>query len=58
MLGVFDSYTVITSRSIGIDPNFPGLLLTLSGRGINSPADRDKSPGREYLAEHRQAWRL
>ncbi|ANA40589.1 HNH endonuclease [Geobacter anodireducens] len=58
MLGVSDSYTVITSRSIGIDPNFPGLLLTLSGRGIIPPTDPDKSPAREYLAEHRRAWRL
>ncbi len=58
MLGVSDSYTVITSRSIGIDPNFPGLLLTLSGRVIIPPVDPDKSPAREYLAEHRRAWRL
>lgn len=58
MLGVSDNYTVITSRSIGIDPNFPGLLLTLSGRVITPPVDPDKSPAREYLAEHRRAWRL
>ncbi len=58
MLGVSDNYTVITSRSIGIDPNFPGLLLTLSGRGIIPPIDPDKSPARLYLAEHRRAWRL
>ncbi len=58
MLGVSDNYTVITSRSIGIDPNFPGLLTSLSGRGIVTPADRDKYPAREYLAEHRHAWRL
>ncbi|AAR34740.1 HNH endonuclease [Geobacter sulfurreducens] len=58
MLGVSDNYTVITSRSIGIDPNFPGLLQTLSGRGIIPPADPDKFPAREYLAEHRRAWRL
>ena len=58
MLGVSDNYTVITSRAIGIDPNFPGLLTSLSGRGIIPPADRDKYPAREYLAEHRKAWRL
>lgn len=58
MLGVSDNYTVITSRSIGIDPNFPGLLTSLSGRGIIPPADSDKYPAREYLAEHRKAWRL
>lgn len=51
MLGVSDSYTVIASRSIGIDPNFPGLLLMLSGRGIIPPAERDHWPAREYLAE-------
>jgi len=58
MMGVSDSYAVITSRSIGIDPNVPGFLLTLSGRGIIPPADRDKYPAREYLAEHRKAWQL
>ncbi|HJV65766.1 MAG TPA: HNH endonuclease [Geomonas sp.] len=58
MLGVSDNYTVITSRSIGIDPNFPGLLITLSGRGILPPAERDLWPAREYLAKHRSEWRL
>lgn len=58
MLGVSDNYTVITSRSIGIDPNFPGLLLTLTDRGIIPPADRDVWPAKEYLAEHRKVWRL
>jgi len=58
MLGVSDNYTVITSRSIGIDPNFPGPLQTLSGRSIIPPADRDVWPAREYLAEHRKEWRL
>jgi len=58
MLSVSDNYTVITSRSIGIDPNFPGLLMTLSGRGIIPPAERDLWPAREYLAEHRSVWRL
>jgi putative restriction endonuclease len=58
MLGVSDNYTVITSRSIGTDPNFPGLLLTLSSRGIIPPADRDLWPAPEYLAEHRRQWRL
>jgi putative restriction endonuclease len=58
MLGVSDNYTVITSRSIGTDPNFPGLLLTLSGRGFIPPANRDFWPAQEYLADHRRAWRL
>jgi putative restriction endonuclease len=58
MLGVSDSYTVITSRSIGIDPNFPGLLSMLSGRGIIPPAERAHWPAQEYLAEHRRECRL
>jgi len=58
MVGVSDNYTVITSRSIGIAPNFPGLLMTLFGRGIIPPAERDLWPAREYLAEHRSELRL
>ncbi|BBA69879.1 HNH endonuclease [Geobacter sulfurreducens] len=58
MLGVSDNYTVITSRAIGIDPNFPGLLSILSGRGIIPPADHDLWPAKEYLAEHRKEWRF
>jgi putative restriction endonuclease len=58
MMGVSDSYAVITSRQIGADPNVPGFLLTLSGRSIIPPADRDVWPAREYLAEHRREWRL
>ena len=34
MMGVSESYCVIMSRQIGADPNVPGFLLTLSGRGI------------------------
>ena len=58
MLGVSDSYTVITSRSIGIDPNFPGPLVTLSDRGIIGPQDRTLWPAQEYLHAHRREWRL
>lgn len=58
MLGVSDSYTVITSRSIGIDPNFPGLLSMLSGRSIIPPVERDHWPATEYLAEHRRQWKI
>ncbi len=58
MLGVSDNYTVITSRSIGIDPNFPGLLSMLSDRGIIPPADRDLWPAQEHLATHRRQWRM
>ena len=45
MMGVSDSYAVITSRQIAADPNVPGFLLTLSGRGIIPPADRDLLAG-------------
>ena len=58
MMGVSDSYAVITSRQIAADPNVPGFLLTLSGRGIIPPADRDVWPAHEYLADHRREWRL
>lgn len=58
MLGVSDNYTVITARTIGTDPNFPGLLLTLSGRGIIPPVDQVLWPAPEYLAAHRKSWRL
>ncbi|PLY04405.1 MAG: HNH endonuclease [Desulfuromonas sp.] len=58
MLGVSDNYTVITSRAMGTDPNFPGLLSTLSGRGIIPPVDRNLWPAPEYLTEHRREWRL
>lgn len=58
MLGVSDSYTVITSRAIGIDPNVPGLLSMLSGRGIIPPTEREHWPAQAYLAEHRHTWRM
>jgi len=58
MLGVSDRYTVITSNSIGIVPNFAGPLQTLTGRGIIPPQDEAIWPAREYLAEHRKRWRL
>lgn len=58
MLGVSDSYTVITSRSIGTDPNFPGLLTLLSGRGMILPANKFHQPAQENLALHRRKWRL
>ena len=54
----FETTGTITSRQIGADPNVPGFLLTLSGRGIIGPADRDLWPARQYLAEHRREWRL
>jgi putative restriction endonuclease len=58
MMGVSDDYNVITSRQIGADPNVPGFLLTLSGRSIIPPADRDLWPEQEYLKWHRREYRL
>ena len=58
MLGVCDNYNVITSRQIGLIPNAPGFLLTLTGRSIIPPPDRDHWPAQQYLAEHRREWRL
>lgn len=58
MMGVTDNYNVITSRQIGLNSNAPGFLLTLSGRSIIPPPDRDLWPAQQYLAEHRREWRL
>ncbi|MBL0226794.1 MAG: HNH endonuclease [Geobacteraceae bacterium] len=58
MMGVSENYDVITSRQIAADPNVPGFLLTLSGRAIIAPSDRDFWPAQEYLFEHRREWRL
>ena len=58
MLGVSDSYKVITARSIGIEPNFPGFLTMLSGRGMITPTESDHWPALEFLAEHRRVWKL
>jgi len=58
MMGVSDNYDVITSRQIAANPNVPGFLLTLSGRSIIAPEDRDVWPAQQYLAEHRREWRL
>jgi putative restriction endonuclease len=58
MMGVSDNYEVITSRQISVNPNAPGFLLTLTGRGIIGPQERELWPARQYIAEHRQDWRL
>ncbi len=58
MMGVSDNYEVITSRQIAADPNVPGLLLTLTGRGIIGPQERELWPAQQYIAEHRRDWRL
>jgi putative restriction endonuclease len=58
MVGVSDSYDVITSRQIAANPNVPGFLLTLTGRNIIAPAERELWPAQLYLADHRREWRL
>jgi putative restriction endonuclease len=58
MVGVSDKYDVITSRQISANPNVPGFLLTLSGRNIIAPAERELWPAQLYLADHRREWRL
>lgn len=58
MMGVSESYSVITSRQIGADPNVPGFLLTLSGRGIIPPGDKDLWPEQKYLGWHRREYHL
>jgi len=58
MMGVSDNYEVITSRQIAADPNVPGFLLTLTGRGIIGPQESELWPARQYIAEHRREWRL
>ncbi len=58
MMGISEKYDIITSRQIAADPNVPGFLLTLSGRGIIPPSDHNLWPAQHYLAEHRREWRL
>ena len=58
MMGVSSNYAVITSRQIAADPNVPGFLMTLSGRGIIRPPDRDLWPAQNYLHWHRREYRL
>lgn len=58
MIGVSDSFNVITSRHIGANSNVPGFLTTLSGRGIIPPTSRELWPAQQYLVEHRKSWRL
>ncbi len=58
MLGVSDSYAVVTSRQIAQNPNVPGSLQTLSGRGILTPSDQALWPAQEYLQWHRRENRI
>jgi putative restriction endonuclease len=58
MMGVSEDYNVITSRQIATDPNVPGFLLTLSGRGIIPPVDKELWPEQKHLRWHRREFRL
>jgi len=58
MMGVSENYDIITSRHISAHTNAPGFLLTLSGRSIIPPPERDLWPAQQYLAEHRREFRL
>ncbi|HOP40148.1 MAG TPA: hypothetical protein PLI53_03820 [Geobacteraceae bacterium] len=58
MIGLSDSYEVITSRQISVSPNAPGFLQTLTGRGIVGPQDRELWPAQQYIAEQWRNWRL
>lgn len=58
MVGVSCDYHVIASRQIGVDPNVPGALQTMEGRGILSPGDRDLWPAQKFLSWHRKEFRL
>lgn len=58
MMGVGDSYAVVTSRQIAQNPNFPGSLQALSGRSIITPTDQALWPAQKYLNWHRCEFRL
>lgn len=58
MVGISKDYNVITSRQIGTDPNVPGVLQTLAGRGILPPKEKVLWPAQEFLGWHRREFRL
>lgn len=56
LMSVSKAYTVLLSTHIGIHPNAAGLLGTLSGRGIMTPAEQEFWPKQENLKWHRSKW--
>jgi putative restriction endonuclease len=58
MVGVSRDYKVIAARQIGVDPNVPGVLQTMAGRGVLPPADHVLWPAQEFLGWHRKEFRL
>jgi putative restriction endonuclease len=53
VMSVADDYSIVTSNQITKNPNIPGSLVTLSGRGIVPPEDKDLWPAKGYLQWHR-----
>ncbi len=58
IMGISDSYTVITSRQISLTPNVPGLIMSLAGRAIIPPDDSELWPAQIHLSWHRREFRL
>jgi len=57
-IGVSADYDVLVSLQLGVSPNLPGLLLTLKGRSIIFPADKELRPAQDYLNWHRSTFKL
>ncbi len=53
LVGVSAKYAVLTSQQLSSNPNFPGHLLTLTGRPIVGPDDQALWPDLKALAYHR-----
>ena len=54
LVGVSSHYLVLLASQLAHQPNVPGHLATLAGRGILGPAARDLWPDHDALAWHRQ----
>lgn len=54
LVGVSPHYLVLLTPQLAHQPNVPGHLATLAGRGILGPAARDLWPDHDALAWHRQ----
>lgn len=53
LMGVDKNYEVLISKLIKNEPNFPGHMMTLSGRMIFRPANQIYWPAQEKLERHR-----
>ena len=54
LITVSAQYTVLTSRQLSTNQNFPGHLLTLTGRPIIGPEDQILMPDLDALSYHRK----